>query len=203
MKGCEAIPNHGAFGLPNVIYDYRIPDHNRPSPDSKRRLGASGELMEFRPKPLCREDIVGRTIDEISEHVGTYGMGGPGFFGLRFSSEWLVIALWGASEWMTAEGRCVGDPFHDDHGRPRPWLADWDTDQPDELSAHLVGQKVKSIDVQRHSLKIILANQFDLTIEEGADRRPVFQGNKQPRKFTDTDDLQKAVFLSPTTEIWV
>ena len=33
--------------------------------------------------------------------------------------------------------------------------------------------------------------------------RPVFAGNKHPRAFAPDDDLRRAVFLSPTTELWV
>ncbi len=126
-------------------------------------------------------------------------MGGPGFFGLRLGAEWLVVAIWGAGDWMTAQARCVQDMAYEDYGRPRPWLVDDDT----ELSAHVVGQRVRSIDVQRHSLRIVLANAFDFTIEEAPDRRPLFEGNKQPRRFNDDDDLRRAVFLAPTAEVWV
>jgi hypothetical protein len=130
-------------------------------------------------------------------------MGGPGFFGLRLGSEWLVIAIWGAAEWMSARGRQVGDPFHSDYGRDRPWLADWDRACPDELSVHLVGQSIVSVSIERHALKILFENGFDLTIDESPDRRPIFQGNGEPRRFKDNDDLRRAVFLAPTVEIWV
>src|SRR5208337_1947994 len=142
------------------------------------------------------EQVVGRTVDEICKHVGTYGMGGPGFFGLRLGSEWLVNAIWGAGEWITAQGRCLADSFHQNYGRPSPWLS-----SDGELDTHMVGQKVRSIDVQRHSVRIVLENEFDLTIEESPDGRPLLEGVKKPRRFTDDDDLRRAVFLAPTIEI--
>jgi hypothetical protein len=73
----------------------------------------------------------------------------------------------------------------------------------DELSAQLVGQRVRSIDVRRHSLRIVFENRVDLTIEETSDNRPLFEGTKEPRQFTNADDLRRAVFLAPTIEIWV
>lgn len=130
-------------------------------------------------------------------------MGGPGFFGLRLGAEWLVIAIRGAADWMSAKGRQVGDPFHKDYGRDRPWLADWDRKCPDQLSAHLVGQTLVSIVVERHSLTILFENGFDLTIDKSYEQRPIFQGSREPRRFNADDDLRKAVFLAPTTEIWV
>ena len=192
--------------MAHVVYDYEIPDLDQPIPVNERGLGPSGRLQPFTPPPLSADQVIGRTVEEICSGVGTYGMGGPGFFGLRLGSEWLVIAVWGAGEWMQSQGRCVQDSFHDNYGRPRPWLADWVVGKTDELSAHLVGQKIRSIDVRRHSLRLVLENEVDLTIEEASDHRPLFEGidgTKKPRQFTDDDDLRRAVFLAPTIEIWV
>lgn len=182
----------------SVIYDYDIPDLDQPIPDNAP-WGPSGRLRPFVPPPISAEQVIGRTVEEICPNVGTYGMGGPGFFGLRLGSEWLVIPVWGAGEWMTARGRCVRNAFHHQYGHPRPWLGGGS----DELSVQLVGQRVRSIDVRRHSLRIVFENGFDLTIEGGSDHRPMFEGTKEPRLFTDNDDLRKAVFLAPTDEIWV
>ncbi len=181
-----------------LIYKYQIPDPLKP-----RELGPSCKLMNFKPEPVAPAAVIGRIVDRISDHLGTYGMGGPGFFGLRFGTEWLVIAIWGAAEWMVAQGRCVGDTFYEKYGRQRPWLHNLSMDSYDELSAHIVGQPAKSIDVQEHSLKILFENGFDLTIEESPDNRPLFEGTKKPRIFQKSDDLRRAVFLSPTDEIWV
>lgn len=184
--------------MTTIIYEYEIPDPRFPVREDERGLGPSGQLVPFIPGPVAAEQVVGRVIDEISPNVGTYGMGGPGFFGLRLGSEWLVIAVWGAAEWMAARERCLGDIFHRDYRRQTPWLP-----SDGELEKHVIGQRVKSIEVRRDSLSIVLYNGFDLTIEESPDSRPILEGAKQPRKFTADDDLRKAVFLAPTAEIWV
>jgi hypothetical protein len=168
-----------------IIYDYQMP-------------GPSG-LQPFAPPPLSPEEVIGRHVEEICPHVGTYGMGGPGFFGLRLGSDWLVIAVWGAGEWIVVQGRCVEDFFHHKYGRPRPWI----TAESDELSAQLIGQSVRSIDVRRHSLRIVFENEIDLAIEETSDHRPWHEGTKQPRRFSVDDDLRRAVFVAPTICIWV
>jgi hypothetical protein len=55
--------------------------------------------------------IIHRTIIDWAPYMGTYGMGGPGFFGLRleqtelFPDEWMVLTLWGAMEWLTIDDR--------------------------------------------------------------------------------------------------
>jgi hypothetical protein len=182
--------------MKTIVYKYEIPDPLRPIPQNEHSWGPSGHLIPFTPIPVSAEQIVGRVIDEISAHVGTYGMGGPGFFGLRLGAEWLVIAVWGAAEWMAARERCLEDIDHQEYGRPSPCLP-----SDGELEKHVAGQKIRSIEVRRASLCIILDNEFDLTIEESPDRRPM-QGSAK-KKFTEDDDLRKAVFFAPTTEIWV
>lgn len=157
--------------------------------------------MPFTPAPVLPAGVVGGRVDEFSPILGTYGMGGPGFFGLRLDGEWLVVALWGAAEWMTAYGRAVGDFFYLANGRPKPWLADDATRT--QFSEQLIGRHVVDIAIHQHSLKLLFANGFDLTIEESAERRPIFQGSRTPRAFAAEDDLRRAVFLSPTTELWV
>lgn len=190
-------------GMPNIVDKYEIPDPALLSPDAQRGMRPSAPLIAFHPLPISASDVLGKVVQEVSDCVGTYGMGGPGFFGLRLGREWLVVAVRGAAEWMTARGRNVGDSFHDNYGRPRPWLADWISENPDELSPHLLGGTISSIAVEKHSMKIELDNGFDLTIAEAPDDRPIFEGSKEARRFTTSDDLRRAVFLAPTTEIWV
>ena len=82
--------------MDHVIYDYEIPHRDQPIPANERGLGPCGRLQPFAPPPISAEQVIGRTVEEICPYVGTYGMGGPGFFGLRLGSEWLVIAVSGA-----------------------------------------------------------------------------------------------------------
>jgi hypothetical protein len=183
----------------HVITKFNIPDPTRPIPIEERRLGPSGELIPFAPIPLDSNTIIGCTIDEVSTCVGTYGMGGPGFFGLRLGSDWLVISIWGAAEWILVDDRLIGDLRHDKYGRPLPWKHS----QNDALTPHLVGTKISSIRIDKHSLEMRFANDSVLMIDENSSRRPILEGNKKPREFTEGDDLRRAVFLSPTDEIWV
>lgn len=184
----------------NIIYEYEIPDPNRPVPISQRGVcGPSGELIKFTPAILEPKDVVDRTINELSTSVGTYGMGGAGFFGLRFDKEWLVIALWGASEWILVEGIPIEDIYYDDHNHQRPWI----TEECDTLSKRVVGQQIASILIRRHRLNILLTNEVEFVIEESPKNRPVLEGSKEPRLFSETDDLRLGLFLAPTTEIWI
>ena len=184
--------------MSSVRYEFRIPDLAKPLPGGGPSFGPSCELIDFTPPTLTSEMVVGRTVDEVGTHVGTYGMGGPGFFGLRLGGEWLVVAVWGAASWVEAEGRAVEDWFWDANGRPRPWI----TERGDELSGRLVGRPVASFTLGKRSLAVGVGG-LTLSIAESSAGRPVLEGNGQPRSFEDADDLRRAVFLSPTAEVWV
>lgn len=184
--------------MTTCIYQFQIPDPRRPIPNASA-MAPSGALAPFHPPLLQRAQIAGRRIDQLTTRAGTYGMGGPGFFALRLGVDWLVIALWGAATWMTCRNRLIEDMFHDTANRPAPWI----DDPRDDLSPALVGQTVTDIDVGPASLRIDISGGHDLTIAADPAARPVFAGDKQPRAFAYDDDLRRAVFLSPTTELWI
>lgn len=183
----------------SLIRGFEVPDPARPIAEGDRGLGPSGELIPFEPDRLQASQVVGRNVDEILTHVGTYGMGGPGFFGIRLGKEWLTIAIWGAGEWITVDSLLIQDMFFGRYGRPEPWISE----KGDRLSAALVGSTITAIDVKPRSLIISFSNGMSMSINEAPDYRPIFEGSKQPRRFVDGDDLRDVVFLSPTTEIWI
>jgi hypothetical protein len=185
--------------MPTLIYKFEIPDVTRPIPEAERgAAGPSAHLVPFSPEPFDPSDVIGRCIDDVTTSAGTYGMGGPGFFALLLGDQWLVIALWGAAAWITCDGRLIEDLFHDTANRPPPWLANG----IDEFQQHIVGCAIDSIDIAPKSLRIALSGGADLTISADPATRPVFAGNGQPRTLALDDDLRRAVFLSPTTELW-
>ncbi len=185
--------------MTTIVTKFEIPA-GRPIPtDQRGSLGPSAELIDFEPKQLCSADVVGRRVDKIVPYAGTYGMGGPGFFGFKIGEDWLIIALWGAADWLQVDGRRVGDGFYETDGSPKPWISK----EEDELSSQLVGRVIMSVEIARTSMKIIFDNKMVLSIEEDSRLRPTLAGSRRPRAFEPDDDLRKAVFLSPTAELWV
>ena len=110
-----------------LVYRFQVPDLARPLSGAPE-WAPSGELVDFVPAPLAASDVVGRRIDGVSLNIGTYGMGGAGFVGLRFGEQWLVIALRGAGAWMSADGRMIEDIFWNDQGRTKPWMLEGEGD---------------------------------------------------------------------------
>lgn len=197
---CFSVQVEIVMAMGSLIRKYEIPDANRPIPEDERGMvGPSGELIPFEPKPVTAKDIVGRRVDEVSACVGTYGMGGPGFFGIRLGEEWLIIALWGAGEWIRADGLLVVDHWYEEYGRAIPWICN----NSDRLSPKIIGRQIISSEIKPHSMEIVLSRGFSVSIDESHEYRPILEGPKEPRTFVDSDDLRKAVFLSPTNEIWV
>lgn len=163
-------------------------------------MSPARKLVPFAPEPVRSEQVVGRTIAALTDSFGNTGMGGPGYFGLRFDEqEWLVIALWGAGDWLEFDGRMVSDFFHLDWGRPLPWLGQ----DRDDLSPVVLGQQIAAIDVEPHALGISLSGGGRFSIDPAPARRPLFQGTKEPRRFDPGDDLRPRVFLCPSSELWV
>lgn len=182
---------------PQCCYDILVPDFARPRPPEERgEIGSAYELTEHAPGCPDAENVLGRVISDVSPSCGTYGMGGLGFYGIHLEDEWLIIALTGAGEWIEYDGA--------------PALL-YDFDNPDETGAisvtdrateHLTGQTVTGFEVGKHRFHLALSNGKSLDIHPDPARRPRFVGSRRKRKFNKNDDLQRAVFLSPTDEIW-
>jgi hypothetical protein len=185
--------------ISHVSYKLQIPDMSRPVPDElKGGLGSNFELQPLPHKTLAAEDLVGRRVTAVSTLLGTYGMGGHGFFGLQFDAEWFVVPIHGAGNWITVQNRLVEDDFSEDYDRELPWTRD----ERDDLSPILIGSEISNYKIGRHALSITFVEGHILKIDENPATRPIFQGSRELRSFLAEDDLRKAVCLSPSDEIW-
>ena len=87
-------------------YTFQVPDQDHPYSPSVGPTHSSGPLLPFVPEPLDPTAILGRTIDEWTDHAGSYGMGGPGFLGMdnvpfdaiRYSRKPVVSAINGIAQ---------------------------------------------------------------------------------------------------------
>ena len=183
-------------------YEFKIPDRTKPI-KRKDRIPCGGswfELVDFVPEIVSADQVIGRKVSSIITHLGSYGMGGPGFFGLGLGSdEGLVIAIWGASRWTHVNGRIIKENFRNESGALRPWI----TEEVDELTPLVIGREITGFCVKRFSLKIHIGNDLLFTISESHDDRSEFKETCKPRLSKIVDDLRKSVFLSPTPDIWI
>lgn len=96
------------------VFDYR-PSHNETI-----MLGKPLYIEEF-----GIENIINSKILETSTCCGTYGMGGPGFFGIKFQTNsgirWLVYCIWNAPEHILLNDRVIEcHPLFQE--KYNPWL---------------------------------------------------------------------------------
>jgi hypothetical protein len=158
------------------------------------------------------ERVIGRRVLEWSDSLGTYGMGGPGFFGLclvgtdAYPPEWLALTLWGAGEWLLLDGRWahahpnqydVQRPLRSDYAGMEGW---------DEISGRLVGATITDM-VVRDSASAITLEQREhthiLEVPEDTSRLPRYGGTFEQRKWHAHESHLDAWVISPTAELWV
>lgn len=180
-----------------LIYRYKIPGPKKNIRHTE--MGPSGKLIPFKPPPLDPTKVIGREIVSWIPYAGTYGMGGPGFVGFDLKDEWLIVAVWGAAEWMRFDGRLLQDTFSEKRGREQGW-----TSESEEVWQNLfAGRRFVDFRVERTSLTARLDNGRVLRISPDPNNRPLFEGNGKLREIGADDDLRRVVFLAPTAEIWV
>lgn len=163
-------------------------------------------------KCYASPDLVeGRQVTEVSYNVGSYGMGGYGFLGLRLGPrkprppEWLVCTLFGADCWFTVDGRWLGAhpeqyreqrPLHgqgylpDEKGRWLPTGEDWDEFRPLVLNRELVAFRCAA-----KSCELVIGGTC-LEITEDEQARPTFIGTGEPRRLDPDEDLRQAWIIS-------
>ena len=103
-------------------------------------------LMFSKPVMLAqraKSELIGRKILEITTHLGTYGMGGAGFFGLLLdNSEYLTYAVWGAGNYTLVNDRVV-ECYSSLYNKTKPWISNFgESGTWDELTDFLVGSTV-------------------------------------------------------------
>jgi hypothetical protein len=178
-----------------------------------------------RPYPFAQpQDVIGLTVADLTTHAGTYGMGGPGFFGVRlegFTAStgpdeppplWLILRLWGSDGWLSIDGRPIraGDDRDKINTRFDPHLPDdvvFGRDRsrsPQDILAALIPipAKITAFEMQQHSGSITIG---DVRIDILADPndRPVFPGTSEVKVFDPADDLREAWVLADTPSVQV
>jgi len=154
--------------------------------------------------------IVGRDVQAWSGHLGSYGMGGYGFFGLRlaptaaFPAEWLLLTLFAADNWLLLDGRWVAAhpalwavrrPLTADFGGDRSW---------DDLSPCLVGARLVAATVTDTVARFTLeqgATAHQLEVPAEAERLPPFGGTGEPRRWNRRESLRDAWVFSESGDL--
>ncbi|WP_379163188.1 hypothetical protein [Paenibacillus sp. sgz5001063] len=149
-------------------------------------LGKPATLLDIEP-----DSLVGKTILDFSSHLGSYGMGGPGFFGLLMerdgAREYLVYTVWASGEYITIDDRVIechinyNEAYH-------PWISQWagesEKNQWDDLSGILKGSVITGVSLTEDELRIEITSNaaaHSITFNKYKDTLPP-HGNGEPRK---------------------
>jgi len=107
-------------------------------------------LLFSRPEYLAAKSPVGRKIVGFCTHLGTYGMGGPGFFGLLLGTdEYLVYTAWHAGYSTLLDNRAVKMPPYGNTAT-RSWVGNLNGAEWDELSPLLIGCEIADCSLADH-----------------------------------------------------
>lgn len=132
------------------------------------------------------ERILGREIIAWSEYLGSYGMGGPGFFGVKlgkkgdFSEEWLVLILWGAIDWLILDGKSLRTI-------------------KDEIPIKIVGARIIETVIKQKSTVLFIkkdSKKYKLEIPENKMLLPKYQGTLKSRVWKGNEHQLDAWVIS-------
>lgn len=124
------------------------------------------ELLMFnRPILLCDTtptQLQGQLVTSVCFHLGTYGMGGPGFFGIELDEQqFLTYAVWGAGSYVLYNVRVLTN-HPSTYSQMRPWVSNFAEHQWDELTEQLVGSRLVSWEFMEHQLQLCFEQQDKL-----------------------------------------
>jgi len=160
-----------------------------------------------KPPPTLRQvgtnNILNRVILEWSSHLGSYGMGGPGFVGFRLdgnesrSTEWLVLTLWGADSWLLLDDRWVGaHPKYYHIQKPLfSYYNKADGGKWDEVAELVVGTRITEAEVANDSCSFYLAKEdkiVTLKVPKDTSKLPRLAGPDTPRTWLESEHMLDA-----------
>lgn len=134
-------------------------------------------------KKTNKNKIIGRKITGFSTHLGTYGMGGAGFFGLLLDTlEYLTYCVWGAGNYVIVNDKVVKcnpelyskiKPLTSNFGEELTW---------DDLTDLINESKILSYNVSEDSFKLIVekeAHRIQIEFVKNDKRLPRKVGRKK------------------------
>ncbi len=150
------------------------------------KMKKSETLIFNRPnflKNIQIDNFIGLEIKEVSTHLGTYGMGGAGFFGLLLeNSEFLIYAVWGAGNYTIIDNRVV-ECNPDLYEKTKPWLSNFGEDQNwDDLTTYISGSKIENISLTSDACNLTLKKldkKIEVTFVKNDNRLPRKVGRKR------------------------
>lgn len=161
-----------------------------------------------RPVRLADADLTrfrGATVLSTSHLLGSYGMGGPGFLGLRLQlprggTTWVVFTIWAAAEWLTINDDLLADGYFPDEQKEisRPWRF--------RHLSNLIGSTLTDIRLEHDCAELAFNGASEplvLRLQRDSSGLPVYRGSKQPKVLEASQDVRDAVIISRRGCLWL
>ena len=137
-------------------------EEDRKFPLCRRKLKSYETIMLGVPKTIIEfgiEKFIGATIIEACTYHGTYGEGGPGFFGLSCDTKqgifYLIFTVWCSGEYSMIDDRVI--ECHPKYNNQyNPWYLWDDSGIITDIGNILSGTVVKNIELLDSECRIIL-----------------------------------------------
>jgi len=130
------------------------------------------------------DNLVDAKIIDVSTCLGTYGMGGPGFFGLSCDTAkgafWLTFTVWGSGQYAVLDDRVIEcHPQYNDQYNP------WWSRNRDECKSIVIGAVIKQVELFDTECRIVIeaedGGRHQVMIYKYSEKLPPM-GNGKPRK---------------------
>lgn len=174
-----------------------------PTTDEFSFGGSNGKRIPLLIKKGGSNRVIGRKIIETSRYLGSYGMGGAGFLGFklekknRYPEEWVVLTLWGATEWLLLDGKwldCSVEYFDKDKCFFKKSIEDYSA--RDSLLDILVGNVITEFVIKSKSFKMKIGS-FILELPSDLSKLPP-HGNGDSRKWCRGEKMENGFIISNT-----
>ncbi len=144
-------------------------------------------------------EFVGQRVSRIECCLGSYGMGGLGFFGLRFASGWIVYRLWAAAGWVTLDGKLIQDLMFPDE------RTQFEPSQLVPLNS-LIGAQFRCLDSSDEQCDLVFdCREYEIRLSFRRDGRdvPPHRGNGRTKVFATHERLEDAIVVSRVARLWL
>ncbi len=143
------------------------------------------------------ERIMCREIGSWCGHHGSYGMGGPGFFGIelnetkKYGKENLILTLWGACQWLLLDDHWV-EAHPDYYAFKNPLSSNYGGDMEwDGVSELLVGGTIVNVEIDTNYSAFEIFNagvKHLLELPSETNRLPIY-GIGNEREWDKTENV--------------
>lgn len=164
------------------IWRYPVFNHV-PSFKKITMLGRPETINEF-----GTDRLKGAIITDICRFLGTYGMGGPGFFGFKlegdFETRWLVFCIWSAGEHILFDDRVL-ECYPSFNSIYHPWIKNGIKNPEQPLRELLINSVINNVNLEDNSIEINIKDKngvcHTISSFDKSDKFPEQGGTKKKR----------------------